>query len=284
MSVVGSGSKLLFCEGKPNSLDVEIFKRLVVTPTTIIPAGGKRGLGAFAEGRLSSLKEVDRPPYFVVRDRDFDAEPPSSSIQMIAPFVNKPVFLTYRACIENYLLDASLIDSYWSENYEQSPKWRHGASPGAVALRDWINQSAESIRDYQAVRWALAKLKPSDRWPEAGTTWTQGSGYLPDSLEIDFCLEQAKQLVNTFNLECSGVTETNLDRYLAAFRERFRQDDFWSQEQHLIWFHGKDLKKAMQKNWQNTISLSSFCSWATQKLNISIHPDLIELQNRLQQL
>ena len=62
MSVLGQRSKLLFCEGRPESLDVS---RLAGSSrTTIIPVGGKQRLGAFIQGRLSSLKE--RPSYIAL--------------------------------------------------------------------------------------------------------------------------------------------------------------------------------------------------------------------------
>ena len=43
--------------------------------------------------------------YIVFRDRDFDEEP-SSTIGLIRL---RDYFLTHRACVENYFLDADLI-------------------------------------------------------------------------------------------------------------------------------------------------------------------------------
>jgi hypothetical protein len=74
--VISSSTKLLFCEGKHDSLDYAILARLVGNPNIVIPAGGKYGLGAFIQGRLSSYMG-QKPSYLAFRDRDFDAVPPS---------------------------------------------------------------------------------------------------------------------------------------------------------------------------------------------------------------
>lgn len=50
-----------------------------------------------------------------------------------------------------------------------------------------------------------------------------------------------------------------------------------------MWFHGKDLKKAMQKEWPHSISLDKFCAWATAHLELSKHPDLLEFKALIQQ-
>jgi hypothetical protein len=75
VSVISLSTKLLFCEGKPDSLDYAILARLVGNPNIVIPAGGKYGLGAFIQGRLSSYLN-QKPSYLAFRDRDFDAVPP----------------------------------------------------------------------------------------------------------------------------------------------------------------------------------------------------------------
>ncbi|PSF36053.1 hypothetical protein C7H19_15030 [Aphanothece hegewaldii CCALA 016] len=54
--------------------------------------------------------------------------------------------------------------------------------------------------------------------------------------------------------------------------------------QYLIWFHGKDLQKEMQKQKPRYISLPSFFEWAIPKLDINQHPDIVELRTRIEQL
>lgn len=82
MSIISSRQKLLFCEGQPESFDYAILKRLVNTSEVVIPAGGKYGLGAFIQGRLSTYQN-QLPLYLAFRDRDFDANP-TLAVQLIS--------------------------------------------------------------------------------------------------------------------------------------------------------------------------------------------------------
>ncbi len=280
MSVISSRTKVLFCEGKPDSLDYAILARLVGNPNIVIPAGGKYGLRAFIQGRLSSYVS-QKPSYLAFRDRDFDAVPPSE-IKLIMPFPSKPVLFSHRACIENYLLDAALIKAYWNE-MALGPKWKQGESPSIHNLEAWIKQSAENIKDYQTVRWALAHLKPGERWPQVESTWTKGSGYLPRSLKMDDCQKEANKLIENLTDSMKGVNQDEFEKHLNAYQEKFQATEFWAQKKYLVWFHGKDLKKAMQKNRPNSISLDKFCTWATAHLELNQHPDLLELKDRIQQ-
>ncbi len=150
---------MVFCEGKPSSLDFTVLDRLLTKkPVAIVPAGGKQGMRSFIDGRLSNTR--DQPPYLAFRDRDFDRKPPQKPC--LIPLTGKPIFLSFRACIENYLLSANLLDRYWRES-ARGPRWNYGPSPGVEEIDEWIKKSAQKIAVYQAVRWALATLKPGDR-------------------------------------------------------------------------------------------------------------------------
>lgn len=277
MNVIGGGTKLIFCEGAPQSLDNRLLSSLLrdLPPTTlIVPLGGKQGLRSFIRGRLAGYSIP--PPYIAFRDRDFDVEPPHD-VTLIIPQPDRPIYLTYRAAIENYLLDAAMIDKYWSTHKENAPKWSHGNSPGANEIRSWMNEAARQISCYQAVRWALSKLKPSHRWPELNTTWTKGSGDLPTSLAESDCLTQAKNLVSDYGTAAGSVSEEKfLDGY-QHFSAMFSSPEFLDHAEYLVWFHGKDLKKSMQKQRGNSISLVHFLEWAVEHADWSQHADLRQL-------
>ena len=117
MSVVSS-SKIIFCEGKQRSLDAQLLERVLETlPTerpTIISSGSKFTFSVFAQGYFFP-QEIGNQRYLVFRDRDFDAKP-SEEIRLIQ-LGYQPIWLTHRACIENYLLEPDLIDAYWREKY-----------------------------------------------------------------------------------------------------------------------------------------------------------------------
>jgi len=274
--VISSGT-LLFCEGTPESLDYQILALLKPAHCTIVPAGGKYGINNFVKGRLANEKR----PYLIFRDRDFDKEPePPNMPTLLQPQLSKPIFYTYRACIESYLLDAALIQRYWQES-AQGPKWGHGEPPSEEKIAEWISHAARRIADYQAVRWALTKLKPKKFWPFVSNTWTE-DGKLPNSLQLDDCIGEAENLISQFSSDIATVTKDNFHFHLQQYQARFAAAEFWQNHLYLVWFHGKDLQKAMQQ--PHSISLKKYFNWAAQKLNIDIHPDLKNLQERISQL
>ncbi|MFM6059585.1 MAG: hypothetical protein ACKPBT_15805, partial [Microcystis aeruginosa] len=68
------------------------------------------------------------------------------------------------------------------------------------------------------------------------------------------------------------------------YQNQFEQEDFWQKKQHLIWFHGKDIQKQMQRQEPNYISLRHFYNWAINQLDINQHLELKELQTKIEQL
>uniref|UniRef100_UPI0030DD02C0 hypothetical protein n=1 Tax=Argonema antarcticum TaxID=2942763 RepID=UPI0030DD02C0 len=74
--------------------------------------------------------------------------------------------------------------------------------------------------------------------------------------------------------------KSNLDTY----QQQFNQVEFWSQKQYLIWFHGKDIQKEMQKQSPQYLSLKTFFNWAVTRIDIERQLDLSELRNKISQL
>jgi len=288
MGVVGGQTKLIFCEGEwepdqPKSLDERLLNRLLSgkPPTVVIePAGGKFQLRAFIQGRLAAQRALrPLPSYLAFRDRDFDAQP-TPIVSLIPYRSGQPIFMSHRSAIENYLIDVALLHQYWNA-HSNAPSWKHGPSPGENDLRTWVDEAARQLIAYEAVRWALASLKKSDRWPELRTTWTKGSGHLPVSLVESDCLLEAKRVVAEFQIEAQAVNEGDLQEKYRHFRDQFSDVGFWNDGKHLVWFHGKDLKKQMQKLKPTAISLDHYCSWAVENLDWQKHDDLKELANKM---
>ena len=153
------------------------------------------------------------------------------------------------------------------------------------AISIWIETCARNLQFYQAVRWALGDLlHMSTARERLKTTWTGGSGKLPELLDLPSCQNQALELINQFRQAVDSVTPENFGASLNSYQQLFTQEEFWVQKQYLIWFHGKDLKKEMQKQQPNYISLSSFFDWAITQLDITRHPDLVELRARIERL
>jgi hypothetical protein len=284
MSVVSG--KVIFCEGKEKSLDMRLLDRVVENlkdRPTIVPAGSKFTLSVFAQGYFSRASTNRKGIIF--RDRDFDTNP-TDKIQLLEL---KQMFLSHRACVENYLLNADLIDAYWVTKYREkqdnpTSKWGHKNSPGIEDISAWIENAAKSLLEYQAVRWALADLlQSSTSRTQLKTTWTGGSGKLPQSLALPDCKTAAVELINQFRQAVETVTQEKFEASVTRYQQLFKTDTFWEQKQYLIWFHGKDIQKAMQLQKSQYISLNNFFPWAINQLDITQHPDIVELQEKIQQ-
>lgn len=281
---------VIFCEGDRNSLDQLLLRRIlqqypIANRPQIVPAGGKFTFTQFAQGYFFPNK-LSQQKYLVFRDRDFDAIPTTDPklIQL------GRMYLTHRACIENYLLDAELINSYWQEKYAQkqenpTSKWGHGDSPGVEEIATWISESASSLIDYQAVRWALGDLlRNTGARSQLKTTWTGGSGQLPPSLTLADCATEAINLINQFRQAVDAVTLDSFQASLTQYQQQFAEAKFWQQQEYLIWFHGKDIQKAMQNQRQDYISLKDFMKSVIPQLDIAQYPDFLELKDKISQL
>lgn len=282
---------VIFCEGDRNSLDQLLLRRIlqqypIANRPQIVPAGGKFTFTQFAQGYFFPNK-LSQQKYLVFRDRDFDAIPTTDPklIQL------GRMYLTHRACIENYLLDAKLIDAYWQEKSAEklenpTSKWGHGDSPGVEEIATWIETSTRSLIDYQAVRWALGDLlRNAEARKQLKTTWTGGSGQLPPSLTLADCATEAINLINQFRQAVDAVTLDSFQASLTQYQQQFTQPKFWQQQEYLIWFHGKDIQKAMQNQRPNYISLKSFMEkWVIPQLDIAQYSDLLELKDKIAQL
>lgn len=300
MSVASGNGVIIFCEGKEESLDYRLLDRLVSeldARPTIVPSGSKFDFSAFSRGYFSS-KEITRKKYIIFRDRDFDIKP-ISTIQLLELPRSRtsqhpiPIFLSYRSCVENYLLEPNQIDQYWQERYseklENNSKWGHGDSPGIAVITAWIEEAARNLQFYQAVRWALGDLTNiSAAKSHLKTTWTAGSGQLPTSLAPQFCRDEAINLINNFLQAASEVTIEKFETQLTYYQELFDTEAFWKNQQYLVWFNGKDILKEMARQKNDypplTGAKSQFPEWAIKNFDIDQHPDLAELREKVEAL
>jgi hypothetical protein len=289
--------KVIFCEGDKNSLDYRLLMRIVENISselpTIVSAGSKFGFSYFIQGYFNE-NDLTNKKYLVFRDRDFDEEPPES-VQLIEK-ANKNgkafAYMTHRACVENYLLDAELIHQYWeakAQEKEENPnsKWGHKNSPGIEPIANWIETSAKELIEYQAVRWALGDLvRLSAAREQLKTTWTGGSGNLPSSLTLPDCETEAKELIDQFTQAVAQVTQAKFKESLERYRAKFRQPEFEGKKDYLIWFQGKDLIKMMHREKQSWISLKGedFLKWTIEHTDIEKHDDLKELRTKIEAL
>lgn len=267
----------IFCEGTKDSLDRRLLNRVVPVASMdsrIKPIGGKQGMLAFIEGYLASSKN-SQAHYLVFRDRDFNVEPPDTP-QLIRLHEEKPIWMSYRTCIESYFVDSQLLYKYWAVRATDS-KWKHGAPPVVEIIEEHILRAARELADYQAIRWALAKLKPDARWPEVGTTWTKESGDLPSSLAFDACLDKARQLVGGFRSQVDKVSVAKLEQAAQHYRAQFDQDEFYARKLFVVWYHGKDLLVHLSKRLTPNFPREHYEKWAASHIDVNDHPDLRQL-------
>jgi hypothetical protein len=173
-SATDSTVPIVFCEGLEDGLD-PVFLHQIIPPgqAEIRPVGGKFSMRAFIEGHIAGYED-NNPAYLGFRDRDFDVEPPSATPLLIRLEGKKPIWMTYRAGLESYFIDAPLLHQYWSHHAALSPIWKYSTPPPMETIQTIIENAARQLAEYQAIRWALAKLKPGPRWPEVRTTWMKG--------------------------------------------------------------------------------------------------------------
>lgn len=274
--VVDPALRIAFCEGRPGSLDNLLLGHLMPVGRVLIqPVGGKRGMRAFIEGYLGSYPG-SQPEYLGFCDRDFDIEPPEQA-ELIRLPGEKPIWFSHRAAVENYLIDADLLRQYWTER-ENTPGWAHGPALPTGEIEDHIRESARELTEYQAVRWALARLKPGPRWPEIRTTWTKnGSGDLPSSLVYADCLAQACQLVTFFQDQIPDVHPDLLQEYAQVYREQFNAQHFFEGRGYLVWFHGKDHLVQLCHCLAPNFPRRHYAAWAAEHVDVHKHPDLQQL-------
>jgi hypothetical protein len=271
--VTAPSSRLVFCEG---DLDSVLLHQIIPAGKAEIKAtGGKHGMRAFIEGHLFGYG-TNQPVYLGFRDRDFDVEPPDTPQLIRLLPATKPIWMSYRACVESYFIDSQLLYKYWAESAD-GPKWGHGAPPAVEIIEEHILQAARELAEYQAIRWALAKLKPSARWPEVDTTWTEGSGDLPASLAFDACLDKARKLVDDFRFRVDEVSIAKLEQAAQHYRAQFNQDEFYARKLFVVWYHGKDLLVHLSKRLTPNFSWRHYASWAASHIEVNDYPDLRQL-------
>lgn len=253
---------------------------------TIKPFGGVRGLTQFVQGYLSGYEKGKEPPHLVIRDRDFldqdvDNYQLSSDVQLLKVHRNEPIYAVHRTCIENYFLDANLLHKYLKPRTQSQT----GKTLTLENMAHLIEQSGVEISDYQAVRWALAKLQPQGGWPNIPHSLGRkfSSGALPASLDYADCLREAASLQAAFAQSTDKIATTDLRRTANQFRDQFHAADL---QTRLIWFHGKDWFTRLRMNinsfcHQHGITVKfekkNFNEWAVTAVNAHDHPDLLEL-------
>jgi hypothetical protein len=155
----------------------------------------------------------------------------------------KNAFATHRASIESYFIDAHLLHKYfvWLRNTPNYKTKKDIYIPTIDEIQTTILNAAKKMQDYQATRWALSKLKANNKF-FFETKWEKEDGKMPKDFSLIYCKSEANKLIASFANKARKINTTNFEKYLAEFTQKFSETDFYTQEKHLAWFHGKDLK------------------------------------------
>lgn len=265
---------IVFCEGKPNSLDARVLQRLDI-PSRTWPAGGKRGINAFVDGALSG-QGSPAPTYLIFRDRDLDAQPPAAPVLIQLPGTSKRTFTTYRACIESYLISPDLLHEFWNLPPQTTA---FGPAPGVSELAARIEAAARQISGYEAVRWALSGLLDQVKFPHLEDRLTDQSGILPPNTAFADCRTEAEARIRKFKSAVAAFDVQLFRRIAKEHHRKFQDPRFYSQSQYLVWFHGKDLCAAVRNNLGFSVDkMRAFLTWAVEKFDPLAFPDFTELK------
>lgn len=284
-----SQGPFLFCEGGDRSLDKRLFNAIVGTRRIQLkPMGSKYGFRDRIAGYLSAGNTND-VPYIAIRDRDFDYIPADTE-RLHQTHQTKLEFVIYRACIESYLIDPDLVRQYWVFLHERA-RPPVPAPPTLQKFDEQITLAAETIADYQAMRWGLASIKPEGQhyWPRLESTWEK-DGQLPEALAFDACLAQARNYFEErYRQPTANMNWTSIEAQAQRYQQEFSRSDFFENKRYLTWFHGKDLMTAYFQQLSALGSPAQFTQgnyvrWAVEHLDYERYGDLREIADRCDQL
>jgi hypothetical protein len=218
----------LFVEG---SLEVQVLTPILLGNPVPQRGGSKYALRA----RAGTERRENKVEAGYLRDRDFDFDPPAdlTSPTQEPTFENSGIPFGWRWCrheIENYLLEPAIVNA--------------GTGWPIQEIEQALCQTAGRIRDYQAARWTIGKVRRA--LPPSYDLSTR-----PDGLnEIDLPRALDAAAVNTWALQSiadhraiittatdAPSVQVSLDAFAAQFNDAFVADV----AKVLLWFSGKDL-------------------------------------------
>lgn len=236
------GQKIVFCEGGPGSADVSMIQHAVAAPDVLVrPVGSKWSISAFVRGITADTDKA----FLLVRDPDFDMDPPASPPPHLQRFAeDPPTYVWSRNEIENFLVTGELMlpaceaaRTSWRPDLGLPPR-------NAEAIDELIADAARGIVHYEAARWALARIRPTDELPRVRTDWL-AERQIPDDAGVDAMRAAVANEIERFEHMCAPISVGRALDLFDDYRERFEPAAFWDAAEHQRWFSGKDLLCAL---------------------------------------
>lgn len=257
----------IYCEGKGGSLDYDILEKVLgdLSNIEIKPIGGKReakSIIGYLENPHEERYAAKSSSYLLFRDRDFDCQIPSN-VQLTQ---DKYVFFSYRITIENYLINSQDLFDFDMEKGT-------GLFTSVNEAEGLLREVATDIKNYQAVRHALGKLREKVSFR---TSWMEKDGDLPLDLGLDMCIKEAYKLICDEKSKTERWTDSKLEQNVDCFLSYF-DDDFFNRQDYLVWFQGKDLAKSICRKVDN-FPIKAYYKFAKSRFKYEKFADLVELR------
>jgi hypothetical protein len=273
----------IYCEGSMGSHDYGIlsrlFEELSLVPF-ITPIGSKKGAG-YAINADKKTSTVKPDFYFLWRDRDFDID--------IKRILKVPVYYelkkenevtkgtwvySKRTTIENYLLSPQSIWQYIETQKLQSKYKTTGFSDFLSKYQACVKQ----IASYQAVRYAVGELRVPIEFETSHKG--KGSGFLPESLELAPCVDEAFSRISIEKEKVKPWTKELLMEKAQAYLGTFT-DEFYEKEEYLIWFQGKDLEATLKLGFPN-FEFKSYYKATIKSIDLEQFSDLVAFKTLIE--
>ena len=135
----------LFVEG---ALEVQVLNPILLGNPVIQQGGSKNALKA----RAGTERRENQYAAGYLRDRDFDYDPPADLTRptLDSTFADTGIPLGWRWCrheLENYLIDPAVVS--------EAMQW------SLPDVKEALRQAANTIRNYEAARWAIGIARQS---------------------------------------------------------------------------------------------------------------------------
>lgn len=266
----------VYCEGKHGSLDARLLNRLLSPQPVgafrieIEPIGGKVGWSKFFDAYAQNSN------YVAFGDRDLDKPPTldeKGHAQLQPRRKNNREYLTGLPCIESYFLDSSLFSRYLDTINK----------PSGLTEKDLthtLQDVANELKYYMAVRWALAKLRNSI------AEFNQLGDVPAESLVESACLEAARRNIAELRshyaqrVRAASVTLRQFDDAYDQYRAEFTATAFMDHQRFITWFDGKDMiGRWVARARVKYVTVRDYCNWAVDKIDFQKYRDLLEFRN-----
>lgn len=228
----------LFVEG---SLDHQVLNGVFQGSPLLKVGGSKNALGPQAR-RDRENEEGSKLAAGYLRDRDFDFEPPSDLTQPTPDAQDdKGRPFGWRWCrhaIENYLLEPAVV--------AEATGW------SVESIVEAQLESARKIRDYQAARWTVGRIRqslpPNYELDTRPASLKKKELALPPALDAATVHAWTTGTVSHFKAHLgSKLHPDRVEELLRAYEARFNEGFLTDIHQVLIWFSGKDLLAGLRE-------------------------------------